>query len=305
MVAADTYTALEECARRRIGAEWECSDAERAVLLLINELSHALGQSWALVPTVSQLAQALGIHRSTAGRAIRSAVAKGYLQILHRRDETLYSICTETPGAPVQDAARQAARERLLELNRNREQGRADGNGQQRLPGIFPSEEVAAPAAAFGAMLEQESMAAVPHGTPSAPRPSTTVSPSTPGGHAQRIEAALQRIAQNPASDTAPRRAAGKYDAKWADMTRGLTDQESYCLAFIRDECRAKGSKGEAEFYQWGTKWRQRAKSQTGHYIEAAGVCKAMRLEGKGPDSPGAFMYRTVEAMLKIGADDG
>lgn len=283
MVAADTYTALEECARRRIGAEWECSDAERAVLLLINELSHALGQSWALVPTVSQLAQALGIHRSTAGRAIRSAVAKGYLQILHRRDETLYSICTETPGAAVQDAARHAARERLLELNRNREQGGADGNGQQRLPGIFPSEEVAAPAAAFGAMLEQ----------------------GTPGVHAQRIETALQRIAQNTAPVTAPRRAAGKYDAKWADMTRGLTDQESYCLEFIRDECRAKGSKGEAEFYQWGTKWRQRAKSQTCHYIEAAGVCKAMRLEGKGPESPGAFMYRTVEAMLKIGADDG
>lgn len=154
----ETYNALASCARRRIEREWACTAAERGVLGLVLELSLELGQTWAFVPCLADFAAVLGVHKSTVCRALRSALKKGFLLVLKRREETLYCLCTETPGNAAPGAADEGkaaeTRARLVKLNETRLQGRADPDGQQRLTGVLPNEERAAAARAFEAMME-------------------------------------------------------------------------------------------------------------------------------------------------------
>jgi hypothetical protein len=295
----ETYTALETCARRRLSSEWRCSEAEREMLGLIVDLSFGLGQTWAVVPCLADFAAACGIHKSTACRALRAAVTKGYVQILQRQGETLYTICTATRGQPDDAAteAKQAARERLLAMNRTRHQGTADIDGQERLPGVFESEEITAQAAAFEAIIEE---------------------PATPPDPLEKLLRTMEqrRQAEAPAPPTenhlarpatpdlpppSARMEMGSLESQWLEMTRGLKDDQLHCLEMIREECRQRAG-GEAELmggYRWA--WRKRAKEQTRLYVEAAGVCKAMRLEsGIISKSPCAFIYCSVRDALKV-----
>lgn len=289
----DTYTTLNETARRRISEEWSCSAAEGQLLLLICDLSFALGQSWCVVPCLADFAAACGIHKSTASRALRAAVQKGYLQSLSRQGETLYSLIVTTRGQQrEQDRGREEAKERLLKLNRTRLQGRADADGQERLPGVFDSEEIDAPAAAFAAMVEQ-------------PREIVSAVPADP---LQKLMATMREREreQEPQPPERPppraetqRMVVGSFDSQWSEMTRGLNDQAIHCLEQIRSEFQQRKG-AEAEFFQWRFLWRKRAMRQTRLYLEAAAVCKAMRLEsGTVCDSPGAFIYRSVEEAVK------
>ena len=287
----ETYTALKACALSRIEAEWHCGDTERCLLRLIVELSYGLGQSWCVVPNLADFAKACGTHKSTVSRALRAAVQKGYLQILSRRHETLYCVLTATREVQDDLQEQEAARARLVEMNLTRLRGQADVDGQARLPGVFENEETAAPAAAFSALVETPSV------RPSSEEPLERLMRTF---ERRRIDAAPPE-AQSPRPGQRPQRMElGSYESQWAEMIKGLGSQVLHCLEQIREECRHRKG-GEAEFFQWRWKWRQRAQKHPHLYLEAAGVCKALRLEsGKIQDSPGAFIYRSVETALKM-----
>lgn len=310
----EAYNAIAASAHQRIEEGWKCTDAERAILGLVNELSYELGQSLAVVPCLSDFAAALGVHKSTISRAVRSALKKGYLLIVKRRDETLYGICMDTPAdtAPTgEQENRESARRRLLALNENRLQGQADSNGQQRLPGIFESEEINAPAHALAALLQQDLQTAV-ESPPSAPR-ATPVPSAPPPRHqclatSSEIDDRLTRLrdtmdlAREAPADSLPSRrsvaSSTSYDQQWLEMSRGLTGDSLYALEQLKEECHLAGPREEAAFYQWRFKWRKRATHYPRQCAEAVGVCKAMRQEGNAPKQPGAFVYRTLQSVV-------
>lgn len=236
----EAYNAIAASARQRIEAGWKCTDAERAILGLVNDLSYELGQSLAVVPCLSDFAAALGVHKSTVSRAVRSALKKGYLLIVKRRDETLYGICMDTPAdaAPTgEQESRESARRRLVELNENRLQGQADSNGQQRLPGIFESEEISAPAQAFAAMLQQdlEDRAESPPPPRAAPEPSAMPAPlrqchvttTDMDARLSRLQDTMAIARETAADPPAFRRAAPStatsHEQQWQEMSRGLS----------------------------------------------------------------------------------
>lgn len=339
----ETYQVLAECAHRRIGQEWACTEAERAVLSLVNDLSFCLGQSLALVPCLADFAAVTGLHKSTISRAIRSALKKGYLMIVKRRDETLYAVCTDTAGtvATEEGQDREAAKERLVQLNETRLQGQADGNGQQRLPGILPSEEIAAPAAAFAAMLEASEPEKRPNelcsddSPPAATRVNSPVyvAPEEVLGKLDRLTRAMDerrgdgvRVAsaavapdpvkpdvvlfanhpqgQRPLVATeARRRSGGREPARWEAISRGLQGDALHALETIREECILAGEKEEQAFYQWGLTWRKRCTAFPLASVQAAGICKAMRQEGSRVRAPGAFIYRELQRLTASPAE--
>jgi DNA-binding MarR family transcriptional regulator len=310
----ETYQQLHDCATRRIDLEWICTAAESELLKLIAELSYGLGQSWCVVPCLADFAAACGIHKSTASRALRSAVQKGYVQILQRQAETLYMVCTTTPANREAHEAesREFARARLRRMNETRDQGRADADGQHRLPGVFAGEEIEAPAAAFEAMMEPrivpcgtQSMVSPPEDDPLERLMKTmeakrvqVASPAPPG---PPLNAAPAHRQPNPEPLKPPRREVGDQATQWEQMTAGLKDHQLHCLERIREEFASAGSSELASFYQYRDAWRKRASHQTTLYLEAAGVHKAIRLErGNSMQKPGSFMYRSVETAMKI-----
>lgn len=300
----ETYTALAETGRRRIADEWQCTTAEADLLSLICDLSFSIGQSWCVVPCLTDFAQACGIHKSTASRALRACVNKGYLQILSRKDETLYGliVTTREESPKTKNSDRSDARTKLVTINKGRLQGCADANGQQRIPGVFESEELEAPAVAFQVMVEQ----------PEAPKAAATPDPldrllatmrqrETPTAETPKPAlqpAAMQAPRPQPSATQAPRQERaepGSYAAQWQEMTKNLGDDAVYCLEQIRTECQQRKG-AEADFFAWRWLWRKRAQKQTLLYLEAAGVCKALRLEkGSIAENPGAFIYRSVQ----------
>lgn len=309
----DAYTALADFAFKRIEQDWICTDAERAVLILVNELSFVLGQSFALIPCLADFAAATGLHKSTISRAVRSALKKRYLQILKRGDEILYSLWTETPAnAPSMEGAeesKESAMQRLVKLNEERLQGKSDGNGQQRLPGIFESEETGAPAAAFAAMMAQEDPTLSSAPAPAAQRPQSLSTAPT----AQDVEERLSRLSQGmeearerQETVSTPRpvasvvTASSKREVEWEEASRGLKGDSLYALECIRSEAASAGERGLAEFFQWRFSWRKRVVSNPLLWAESAGVHKSMRLEGKPARSPGAFIYSTGKTALRL-----
>lgn len=306
----DAYKALEECARRRVVREWGCTEAERAILLLITELSYGLRQSWAVVPTLSDFAEATGFHKSTISRALRSALKKGFLMFLKRRDETLYAICTSTraaPSATPENSTQEVARKRLLEINTRRCQGTADVDGQGRLPGILPSEELDAPAAAFEALIEVE--LAVTEQAPPA-----NVEPVLAAPEEEDIEAKLRRLGDSMErqrtlgegpppgrSVPGPLRGSISADAQMSAFCRGLAGEALHAMQRVREECISAGALQEAAFLKWGRLWKQRCTKFPRAYLEAAGAHKAKRLEdGRPADEPGAWIYRTATEILSV-----
>lgn len=317
----ETYKALADLAFKRIEQDWTCTDAERAVLNLVNELSFVLGQSLALIPCLGDFAAATGLHKSTISRAVRSALKKGYLQIVRRRDEILYSVCTDTPAnTPSPDGAeesKESAIHRLVKLNEERLQGKSDGNGQQRLPGIFESEELHAPAQAFAAMLQQDLQAAVgtslspPAAAPAPPAPAPMrqchVTISEIDDRLSRLRDSMDLAREAPTAPAPVRRSSvtsQTYEQQWLEMSRGLSGDALYALERLREECQLAGPREEASFYQWRFKWRKRAMHFPRQCAEAVGVCKAMRQEGNAPKHPGAFVYRTLQSVVGV-ADQG
>lgn len=300
----ETYTALAETGRRRITDEWQCTTAEADLLSLICDLSFSIGQSWCVVPCLTDFARACGIHKSTASRALRACVNKGYLQILSRKDETLYGliVTTREESPKAKNSDRSDARTKLVTINKGRLQGCADANGQQRIPGVFESEEIEAPAVAFQVMVEQpeeskpdalDRLLATMRQRENRPAEMPKPAPQPATIQATRPQpSATQALRQERAEP-------GSYAAQWQEMTKNLTDDAVYCLEQIRTECQQRKG-AEADFFAWRWLWRKRATQQTRLYLEAAGICKAMRMEsGTICDSPGAFIYHSVTNALK------
>ena len=317
----ETYIALGACARRRIEQEWECSAAERAVLQLVTELSFDLGQSWALVPCLGDFAAVLGVHKSTISRALRAALKQGYLLVLKRRDETLYAVCTETRGtkAPADRQSAEQVRARLITLNPTRLQGAADANGQQRIPGVLPSEEVAAPGRAFAAMVEDFSEATEDKAKEPKNDPRRTITPPATRAHsgddddesAEDFKARLERITREEMqretgmAENAPRVFPQSNDAKnmEASMTklcRGVKGEPLHALQRLREEFASAGKVQEAAFFKWGGRWRRDALRWPRQCLEVAGEHKALRQTSGAANEPGAWMYRALQDLTTV-----
>jgi hypothetical protein len=313
----ETYMALAGCARRRIEQEWVCSAAERAVLGLITDLSFDLGQTWALVPCLADFAAVLDVHKSTVSRALRSALKKGFVLLLQRRDETLYSICTETRGTlrPADRGAGEAVRARLMQINHTRQQGAADGDGQQRIPGVLPSEEMAAPARAFAALLEVPEVATQTSVDGTKNVPCETISAPATRAHAgddddetneefqRRLEgmvrAAEKARGEEPAVMQPRSRDEGTaLDKEMVKICRGLDSQGKHTMERLREEFVSGGKLQEAAFFKWGRLWRTRAKQYPRECLEVAGEHKNLRLTGAAANEPGAWMYRALQDLL-------
>lgn len=318
---AETYIALADCARRRIDAEWQCTAAESAALQLITELSFDLGQTWALVPCLADFAAVLGVHKSTVSRALRTALKKGYLLVLRRRDEMLYSVCTETRGeiaATATDASQIKAR--LVEVNKNRRAGTADADGQQRLPGVLPSEEIEAPARAFSAILEEtaDEPQNLPRGTIEATptRASTDVHDDESNSDFQARLESMVRAAekrreevthQGRGTSLTPQptsREAQSLDHAMASLLRGLKPDIKHVMERLREEFQSAGKLQEANFFKWGRLWRKRAMTWPRQCLEAAGEHKNLRkTTGTAADEPGAWIYRALQDLTAVGND--
>lgn len=308
----ETYPALAACARRRIDDEWRMTAAEESLLMLVCEMSFDLGQSWACIPALADFAEVLGIHKSTVSRALRSARKKGFLQVLMRADETLYSLCLETRGqTPAsENGRRDAARKRLVEMNKNRLQGRADADGQQRLPGVLDSEELDAPAAAFEAMMEAPQAETIPE--------EATIIPPTTRAHADdddetdaEFHARLERLTMTmeaqrgdppsppPRSSTAPGSVnSDTFDDEMDKYCRGLRGEALHAMQRLREEFQSAGRLQEAAFFKWGRVWRRRAVEYTRAVLEACGEHKNKRLTGQGADEPGAWIYSALRGRI-------
>ena len=330
----DAYKALTDCAFRRIEREWECNESERAVLHLVNELSFALEQTWAAIAKLSDFGEALGYHKSSISRAIRSASRKGYLAVTKFRDETLYTVCIQTKGQSVaEDDTRAAAKKRLIEQQMRRLKGTGDLDGQIRLPGILPNEEVEVPSKAFEAMLEEIAMetAAPPAAATTTTTTTTTTTPageSVPRGteslvRPRSVEAVeeedlsvkLERLARTqaairgedlsvpanfdqPAARPATSSEKVRLDAQMAQFCRGLTGEPLYAMQRVREEVQAGGKLEEAAFFKYGTLWRQRAETWAHQLLEAAAAHKEMRLRGQRANSPGAWIFATWKQIV-------
>lgn len=311
----DTYIALGACARKRIEHEWSCSSAERAILQFITDLSFDLGQTWAYVPCLSDFAAVLDIHKSTVSRALRSALKKGFLLVLKRQDETLYSICTETRGNAVPADATKAAevRARLVAMNQTRLQGHADPDGQQRLIGVLPSEETAAPARAFEAMIEApEQPLPAPHLVPR----ETNSPPPTPAiagdgaeetdlefqrrleGMVKAAEDARQRVSEAVAKPSAAD--ASNLDKEMVKLCRGLSSEQKHVMERLREEFASGGKLQEARFFKYGGYWKSLVKKHPRQCAEVAGEHKNMRLISGPANEPGAWMYRALQELLSV-----
>lgn len=303
-MTSDTYNALAACARRRIEAEWSCSAAERALLTLLAELSFDLGQTWACIPCLADFAAVLGVHKSTVSRALRSARKKGFLLVLMRREETLYSICTETRGvvaAQAVDASQVKAR--LLEMNKNRRAGTADADGQQRLPGVLPSEEIEAPARAFAALVED--IAKEPKNVPCetiTPPATRATSGDDDNETAEDFKARLERITREEMQrEGAPENVrltttdAKNMELSMAKLCRGVKGEALHALQRFREEFASAGKVQEAAFFKWGGRWRRDALRWPRQCLEVAGEHKALRHTSGAANEPGAWMYRALQ----------
>lgn len=313
----ETYTALAACARRRLAGEWDCTAAERDLLTLITELSFDLQQTWAAVPCLADFAAVLGLHKSTICRALRSARQKGYLLVMLRRDETLYSISTETRGNASETPGKASqVKARLIEINRVRAGGTADINGQQRIPGVLPSEETEAPAKAFAALLE-ETTSATPPPSRVAPEDDDTETDAEFRTRLERMVLTMEAQRQDqPAASfdsrfrphasipaETPRSPspaeAQTFDEQMRTLCRGLRGDTLHAMERLREEFASAGKLEEAAFFKWGRLWKSRAQKHPLQCLQIAGEHKALRLQnGRGADQPGAWMYRALQALL-------
>lgn len=279
---------MMECAVRRVEREWQVSDCERECLRLVAELSFGLEQSWALVPGVCAFAEATGFHKSTVSRALRSCVARGLLMVLRRRNETLYQLCLAERGERRgQEHVMTAARARLLEINRRRLRGVEDVDGQMRLDGILPNEEIEAPAMAFEAAVEAENQ-----------KPESREA----GAEDDDPEAALMnRIKAWPlANDAKP--VARQPDAAGTDdvldgLEAELSGKAQTAFQRLREEFATGGRSSTMKLAEWGRKtWLGLCRKKPELVLIACGVHKDFRLTGKAANEPGAFIYRQIQA---------
>ncbi|MBK8037727.1 MAG: hypothetical protein IPK22_11415 [Verrucomicrobiaceae bacterium] len=321
MKITETYTALAACARRRLSGEWECTAAERDLLTLITELSFDLAQTWAAVPCLADFAAVLGLHKSTVCRALRTAREKGFLLVMLRRDETLYSICTETRGnASERPGEASQVKARLLDINRVRAAGSADVDGQQRLPGVLPSEETEAPAKAFAAMMEvPEPSASAP---PPAPHPMSGGDDNETDNETdaefktrlERMVLTMESKRQDPVSpalevprsprDRSPLEAQ-TFDDQMKMLCRGLRDEQRHAMNLLREEFASASKLEEAAFFKWGRLWKSRVMKNPLQCLQVAGEHKALRLTtGEGANQPGAWMYRALQSLMTCAAQN-
>lgn len=315
-MTCETYTALAACARRRIDSEWSCSNSERDLLMLITELSFDLAQTWAMIPSLADFAAVLGVHKSTICRTLRSARKKGFLLVLMRRDETLYSVCTETRGTPheAEDDRAAKTKARLVEMNKNRRAGTADADGQGRLLGVLPSEEVEAPARAFAALVEDFSKEpkSVPCETIPTQATRANVGVDDDDETDAEFHARLERMTRSmeqargevPATQSSPpsippsRQECQSLAAEMDKLCRGLKGTTLHAMERLREEFASAGKLQEAAFFKWGRKWRSHATKWPHQCLEVAGEHKNLRLTTGGAREPGAWMYRALQELV-------
>ncbi len=161
MTKAD-YDKLSQCGRRRL-LEWEVSPREARVLELITVLSFDLGQLYACVPLLEDLAEACEVHKADLTRTLQRLADAGAIEERREADARLYTYKVFTNSMPKRKCvaakveAGLRARERLLAVNRRRLNGTADANGQERLPMALEEkrEDHAAPEMVLKVLLEE------------------------------------------------------------------------------------------------------------------------------------------------------
>ncbi len=302
-----SYEALMKCARRRIDEEWALTGRERAILLLVARLSFGCQQKWACVPKQEVLGRAVRLHKSDASKLIRGLIARRALQVLRSGGEVLYQVCLHDMQVPRRedDAEAQAALEELLRIQERRHNGRADADGQGRLPGLTApvNEDVGLEADALRALLEED--LGLPSGVRNVTR-GLELQTSEPGvSDLLARSEALMHLVPGKDEDSAEltevdmeaveaiRRdmePARRHGADVLDhFKQGLSGELAYlwdCLVTEFD--RVPG--GRASLRRYAGQWRNRLLQNPDAVREAIGDHKLRK--GGPADAPGAWMYQ-------------
>lgn len=134
------FTTLYATACQRILRDWDLTQTETKLALLIAELTYGQEMLSLVVTRQRDLAEALAIDPSTVCRAIASLTDKGALSQSRCAGELQYRLelfgtCPVRPADPVVIEARR----RLMTAQQNRDGGRTDADGQMRLPDVLPA----------------------------------------------------------------------------------------------------------------------------------------------------------------------
>lgn len=297
-MTSDTYQLLHELSLSRVEREWSLSDAERSVMRAMVRLSYGEGQSWALIPCQQKLATALRVHKATVCRSIASCIRLGILEMMKRRDETLYRVMPNADGVPMNsDTESEKAMQELHELQRVRLRGEAEASGQMRIPGLLPSEEIDAPAEAFTAAMS------LSRDEPQS-KPAKAPDDESDEDFHRRLERIVRATGANaPAEPTAattsitaeirtpgamaPRSA----ESTWAGALRKLSPKQQELMEKMRAEARSTNRTSEADFVQWCWRWKSEVQKRKPRLLEElTAEHKYFRLAGKPWESFGKFL---------------
>lgn len=294
-MTVETYKLLNDLSMRRIEREWSLTESQRSLMRAITLLSYAEGQSWALIPSQDQLAVALRVHKATICRAIRSCITMGILERLERRDETLYRVRPNAEGVPrAADDESEKMMRQLVELQRVRLQGKADGSGQMRLDGILPSEEIDAPADAFEAELRNPDLDK---------RSGGEEEPESDESFQARLMRHVQESEAKP-PDPPPRAPTGR-ESRWISGTAKMNDGQKRVMAMLREECRQTNAQSEADLIQWVYRWATEVRKRARVIEELIAEHKYLRLTGKGFESTCKFIHAQLEKLDAAAVESG
>lgn len=260
-MTSPTYELLKDLSLRRIEREWLLTDSQRCVMRAITLLSYGEGQSWALIPCQGQLARALRVNKATICRALRSCILLGILERLERQRETLYRVRPNADQVPMRaDDESEKAMQQLTELQRTRLQGTADGNGQLRLDGILPSEEIEAPADAFEASMALDAVSDKPtEDLPSRSRSADDEDESDEDFHKRLEQIVKDGPPRSTQAEDKPREAFTPRgdESRWLSGITPLSGDKRRIMEELRAECRATNKRSEADLIQWVYRWRK------------------------------------------------
>jgi hypothetical protein len=306
LTLSPAYEALRDAARRRIEVEWQLSGREQAVLRVILAGSYDLGKMRARVISQAQLVRILGIDKSDMSRLIRGLISLGALSVWKHCDETQYKIETGCRSVPLRKSispATVAERERamadFLELQERHREG-DDVDGQMRLPGVLPPEDIELESDALRVMLE-----------PTEDLVSADAVPLPPGMSQEDLDRELSAFRSrlddppspaqhhpDPGPTTAPP------ETELEQYRRGLSDEMAYLWDCLVSEIqrRRRNPRTRAdnwiEFVQYAGLWRKRLLEDPHALREAVGDHKLRSTGRHGPaDSPGAWIFQRYQTV--------
>jgi hypothetical protein len=314
IILSPAYEALRDAARRRIEFDWQITGREQVVLRVILAGSYDLGKMRARVISQAQLVRICGFDKSDMSRLLRRLISLGALSVWKHCDETQYKIetgCQSVPlrksCSPTSVAERERAMAEYLDLQERHLEG-DDVDGQMRLPGVLPPEDVELEADALRVMLEPtdleiDNIVNLPTEPDAVPLP--------PGVSREELDRQLSafrsRLDDPPAPaqrhpDPGPTTAPA--EAELERYRRGLSDEMAYlwdCLVIeIRRRRRNPRTGGDnwAEFVQYAGPWRKRLLDDPKALQEAVGDHKLRSTGRHGPaDSPGAWIYTQYQTV--------